>query len=159
MLEPEELNALLGDPTAHATLFTDERGFKQPRFQQLKALVLKDKFENAAVRFTLGMNGAGTGVQCEQVKIAKVTLEPMSGGLTALSCQVQAEPAAEMIGALVQFLSREISIEIIDAKRAEKAKKQGELPINTFGEGEQGEQGKAGTRRRKRKNADAETLQ
>lgn len=151
MLEAEEVNAFLGDPKAHETFFTEERGFIQPRFQQLRALTVKDKFEGAAVRLTLGMNGAGTGVQLEQATLASVTLEPLSGGLTELSLTVQATPTGPQIGDLVMHLSREVSVEILDAKRAEKSTKQGELPINTPAD-------KAKPKRRS-KNADAETLQ
>ena len=128
MLEPEELNALLEDPRAHDLLFVkDATGFVEPAFPQLNAFALRDKFEDALVQLHVGL--APTLIELKAVKLARVSLALQPGGLTAMSLQVQATPAPEIIGQLSAYMNHEISIEITDGKRAKKAEKQDELPL------------------------------
>lgn len=143
MLSPEESNALV--PYFTRAFFDDQKGHKVPSFPQLDAVRFREKFEEATVTISVGVNGSGKQLELEECTLAKLKLEPMSGGLTALSLVVQAE-MPDHIEELLQRLGGEVTIEIADAKVAEKkSSKQGELPINTFGEGEQPEgKGKSG---------------
>jgi hypothetical protein len=142
MIDANELNILLGDTGAHKALFRKGKNgsetIQEPAFRQLKSFVLKDKFEDANVLLTVGING--TEVELADVKLAKVTLAPQVGGLTELSLQVQATPDVEDIAEILQYLNGEEDVAIEFGKRAEKAaSKQKDLPINTFGDGEQPE--------------------
>jgi len=143
MLEPEELNALLEDPNAHKAFFAKAGNGKagkltEPMFRQLKAFVMRNKFEGGAV-LTFGLTERE--IDFGEVKLAKLTLEPMVGGLTSLSLQVQAHPDERGMGELMSFLNREIDAAIEIGARAEKGKRaQQDLPLSTFGEGEQTEE-------------------
>ncbi len=128
MLEPEELNALLEDPKAHGALFVkDDAGFSSPAFPQFHAFTLVDKFEDALVHLHVGMGP--TLIELEHSKLARVSLSPQPGGMTAMSVQVQSTPPSEKIGQLSAYMNHEISIEITDGKRAKKSGKQNELPL------------------------------
>jgi hypothetical protein len=141
MLDREELNALLGDPKAHGSLFRTQKSngeggkLLEPAFPQFKALAFKEHFEGATVRLVLGLND--TEVELEDCKIRRVTLEPQVGGMTVLACMLRAVPTGQQVATLFAFMNHDGAVEIADAKRAEKAKKQSDLPLNTFGEGEQ----------------------
>lgn len=129
MLEAEELNALLDNPEAHQRLFISKtHGFEEPAIPQFGSHRMADKFEGARVKLHLGVKP--TLLELEDVKLAKVTLEPKPGGMTAMSLQVQATPGTKAIGQISAFMNHEISIEITDAARAKKSAKQDELPLS-----------------------------
>jgi hypothetical protein len=152
MLQPNELNALLNEPFAHSALFDEKGTHKEPIFRQFKPFVMKDKFEDATVSIELGLKQELITLQ--NVKLAKLTLTPMVGGLTELSLQVQCTPDLDLgISTLLAFLNKDADVEITVGKKAADAKDQPQLPLNTFGEGEQSEKPK-GKRGRGRPRAD-----
>jgi hypothetical protein len=123
MLQAEELNALLGDQNAHKSLFAKAKGGapQEPLFRQLKPFVLRDRFEDGAVTLTLGLNG--DEIEFDDVTLARVTLEPRTGGLTELSVQVQCSPPVEDMARAIAFLNCDADAEIEFGKRAEPAKR------------------------------------
>ena len=156
-LDAEELGALLADPYAHRALFTKARGHDEPMFPQLEPFELTDKIEGASAVITLSSTGEGATIHLDDVKLKGLTLKPMSGGLTLLSLKIQAsgEDMASQVGELVAYLDRSVQIEIHGGERVKaKDKAQAELPINTFGEGEEPE----GKKRRGRKPKNGATL-
>lgn len=150
MLTKEELNALLEDPYAHDALFNHRSKGKvdEPVFRKFKPLVYREKFEEAQVLLTVGL-GADIEIEFKGVKLARVTLDPQVGGLTECSVQIQCTPSAETVAQLWPYMNREVDCELSFGKKAVKAEKQKELPLNTFGDGEAPEQGDKPKRRRK----------
>ena len=152
MLEKEELNAFLGDPYAYDALFNHHRSngkADEPIFKKFRPLVLRDKFEEGEVVFTVGMGSEE--IRLKGVKLAKVTLDPQVGGLTLLSVQVQCTPSTETIAKVLPYMNHEIEAEVTFGKKIAKSEKQRELPINGFGEGEQPEQGEGKPKSRGRR--------
>lgn len=141
MLSAEELNALLNDPKASAALFVRSNGsFAEPMFPQLKPLALKDAYEGATVRLTVGLKA--DELVLGDCKLRNIKLTPQAGGMTEMSLSVRARPNDdELIATLFRYMNHDEAVEIADAKVAEKGGKQKDLALNTFGEGEQGEQG------------------
>jgi hypothetical protein len=135
MLTAEEVDKLV--PFFTAAHFDEGKGMKVPTFPQLEPARLVYKFEAAKVRIVLGVNGNGTAIELEDCKLSKLRLHPMAGGLTELRLTVQTV-MPKHIERLLDRLSGEVSVEISDAQVAERneKEKQGELPINNFGEGE-----------------------
>jgi hypothetical protein len=84
-----------------------------------------------------GVNGSGKAIVLEDCKLKKLVFEPQPGGATLLALTVISE-APDALRRLADRLDGEIHIAIADAKRAEQDAKdaQGQLPINTFGDGE-----------------------
>lgn len=138
MLEREELNSLLADPYAHDALYNHRSKGKadEPVFRKFKPLVFREKFEEGGVTLYVGMGQ--TKIELKDVKLARVTLDPQVGGLTELSVQVQCTPKTDTIGELLGYMNHDVEVEISFGKRAEKSKKQQDLPINTFGANEPG---------------------
>lgn len=161
MLDERELNALLGDPYAHRALFTDKAGHKEPTLPQVEGFVLKAKIENVTVR--IGHNLLDTSDKDSRTltdcKLKGLTLEPMSGGATALSCKVQTsgDHVGSLVGALIAHLGQHVAIEFSEGAIAvDGDDTQLDLPVNNFGNGEEPETGEspAPTRRRGRKGAE-----
>jgi hypothetical protein len=138
MLEAEELNALLGDPSAHKSLFEKPKNGApvEPRFQRLKAFVLRDKFEGQAT-LSLGLNA--TEVDLGDVTFARITLEPQCGGMTEMSLQVQCAPPVETMAQVIAFLNDHVDVELNFGELIEQAKrKQKDLGLS-FGDGDSGD--------------------
>lgn len=137
MLEKEELNALLEDPYAHDALFNHRGGGKvdEPIFRKFRALQFKDKFEEGEAVITVGLGSEE--IRLKDVKLARVTLAPQVGGLTMLSVQVQCRPSTDTIAKVLPYMNHEVEAEVSFGKKVVKSEKQRELPINSFGEGEQ----------------------
>jgi hypothetical protein len=142
MLTKEELNALTGDPYMHDALFSHRSQGKldEPILRMFRPLVLREKFEQGQVLLTVGL-GADIEIELKDVKLARVTLEPQVGGLTACSVQVQCTPSAETVAQLWPYMGHDVDCELTFGKKATKSEKQRELPLNSFGEGEAPEQG------------------
>lgn len=155
MLDERELNALLNDPYAHRALFTDRKGHQEPSLPMIEAISVREKLEGATVTFVLGTAQAETVIG--DAKLKGLTLEPLSGGSTSLSLKIQVsgDPVPALVAALLQHLNGFVTVEIADAVAVEKkADKQRDLPINTFGEGEQPE-GESKPKRGRRRNGEA----
>jgi len=137
LLTAEELNALLDNPGAHERLFvqTSATSLPEPFFTRFAGgFTLADKFEGANVRIEYGLEP--NVIQLPDVKIAKVYLEPQTGGLTMVSLQIQASHDwSESAPELVACMNREIKIEITDAAIAKKTdKRQAQLPLGGGGD-------------------------
>lgn len=137
MLEREELNALLDDAYAHDALFNHRSQGKadEPIFRKFKPLVFRDKFEEGEITLHVGMGQEQ--IELKGVKLARVTLDPQVGGLTELSLQVQCNPSTDKIAQLFTYMNHDVELEISFGKKSEKGGKQKDLPLNTFGDGEQ----------------------
>lgn len=112
MLETSELNAFLQEPRAHDLLFTSPQpgALAQPIFGALKALRVKDKVEGVHVDLVLN---SSTTLKLAKCNIASIELEPQTGGLTSMSCQVQAMPKLDAsIARLLEKLDCEIEVSI-----------------------------------------------
>ncbi len=125
-LEADELNALMDDKHAHASLFKAANGkgkAAEPMFRQLKSFELVDKFENCAAAIGLGLSDIE--VEFEDVKIARVVLDPQVGGLTLMECTVQTEiEDTDDVARLLEHLQSEGSVAIlIGAKSIPKGAK------------------------------------
>jgi hypothetical protein len=132
MLTGTELNALLQEPYAHSALFnerTNPRALVEPLFKQLHPLKLKDKFEESSVTLVVGLNRKT--VTLNDVKLAKLTLQPLVGGLTALKLIVQCTPTLDDgITTLLAFMNHDADVEITIGERVAPAQKQSELPLS-----------------------------
>mgnify|MGYP000858370668 FL=1 len=138
MLDANELNVLLGEPHAHNALFNGGTSPPEPLLRMIRALKLKDKFEDCTVTLLLGLNLER--IELANVKLAKVELEPCVGGLTAASFAIQCAPRdLQFAPLLLSFMNHEADIELVLGKRADASKAQPELPLSTFGEGEEPE--------------------
>lgn len=125
LISGEELNALLGDPTANERLYAQGTDPLEPAFLQFDALVLKDKIEGARVALA-GSNGGGD-IVLNDCKLKSVTLELQVGGLTKLSCKAQCLPNLDhSINALFELMNHEIAVEIT----AEQHGAQQALPLS-----------------------------
>lgn len=125
-LEPDELNALMDDKHAHASLFKSANGkgkAAEPMFRQLKSFELVDKFENCAA--TIGLGLTDNEVEFEDVKLARITLDPQVGGLTLLEVTVQTEiEDTDDVARLLEHLQSEgTAALLIGAKQVPKGAK------------------------------------
>jgi hypothetical protein len=132
MLDANELNALLREPYAHRALFDQRRGVLcEPLFKHLKPLALADKIEGACISITHGV--AAEVLTLAAVKLAKIKLEPRVGGLTAMSCTVQALPELNAdMAHLLERLNAQVEVAIDGGEWGAQA----ELPLNQAGEDE-----------------------
>jgi hypothetical protein len=139
-LDKGELNALLGEQYAHQLLFSIREGHTSPVFGMLEPFRLKGKIEDVQVSIKLGLLDGADEIELTSAKLKGLTLEPQAGGLTLLGCKVQVsgDHVPSIAGTLLNFLNRVVTIELHggDATTS-KAEKQQDLPINTFGDGEQ----------------------
>jgi len=138
-LEREELNALLGDPSLHKALFTTMPGEStpQPVLRRFKPLQLADKFEGCTVTIIAGLSA--TSFMLDDVTIAKLKLEPQTGGLTAMSMQVQALAEDLDVTALLGWLNHDVDVEVQFGTVAKGKDKQQDLPLSTVGDNEEPE--------------------
>lgn len=144
-LDANELNSFLGEPTAHRALFNRKGSHDEPLFPQLEPFQLKDKIEGAHVELTLN----GETYAFSPCKLKGVTLQPMSGGVTLLSFKVQSsvDDMGDVVSNLVGHLDRTIEIAVSGGEAKPQDTKQQDLPINTFGDGEEPEAPKPRRRR------------
>lgn len=126
LLKPKELDALL--PHATAGLFTAEGTLPVPAFPQVKPLQLLQRFEGAQVTVAFGTTGDRTALVLHDVKLAKVRVEPLRGGESALAVQVQT-PLPDRMQELLERLGHEVHVAITGGKPAVKPEAQGALPL------------------------------
>lgn len=139
MLQDAELNALLEDKHAHNALYEKRSGKPdRPLFPLIETLALSGKYEgNVALIF--GPNQVD--LELEGVTVSKIRLKRLEGGLTQMSCSIScSENTESFIGKLTGRMNGNLNVELDIGEPIEaKAKSaQADLPINTFGEGEQG---------------------
>jgi hypothetical protein len=126
LLGQEELDAIL--PHASSCWFTSEDGFDIPAFPELRPLRLVHKFEGAKVVLSFGTDGSNRPLELDGVTIAKVTLEPLRGGETALSLQVQTLLPSRM-QELLERLGHTVHLAILEATAKDASDGQGSLPL------------------------------
>lgn len=137
MLDPEELAWILREPLAHRALFNKVRGgIQEPLLKHIKPVVLADKIEKATITITHGVSAEELCLT--PVNLAKIKLEPRAGGLTAMSCTVQAVPDLDdsAIAHLLERLNSAVEVEIDGGGFG----KQKELELHEREEDEDGEE-------------------
>ena len=127
MLDKDELNELLDDKYAHNALFDTKGKLHEPMFKQLRAFVLRDKFEKSMVRFYLGLTNET--IELKGCKLSKLHIEPTTGGLTELTLQVHCSPDADQMGKLFTAQDSNQSVSIRFGAAEKKKKDQPELPL------------------------------
>lgn len=134
MLDADELNALLDTDAAIVDHHAYDRLFvagdlPEPAFRDI-SLAVPTKFEKSSITLKLG-NLAEDVLKFGGAKIAKIVLSPQTGGLTALSLQVQANPEAPQLASLYVHMGKDVSATIRFGKEQVKATKdQPELPLS-----------------------------
>lgn len=153
MLDEKQLNSLLGDDVAHPAIFNvrAKDRLPEPLFPQLEAFRLKDKFEGCTAKLKLH-RGSDDIIELADVKFAKVRIEPQVGGLTLCTFTIQCTPEGRVMGKIFDRIDSEIDGSFTFGPREEKDDRQGELAINSFGEGEEGDEKPA--RRGRKSNGD-----
>lgn len=142
MLTREELCVVLQDEAAFDSLFTTSRGSQhEPRFQNIKALQMDSKLEDAKVTLVLDDDAP---LIFKPAKISKITLEPQIGGLTAMSCTVQGNPSDHLD--VIGMLNSKCRVTILNAKMGEKPEGEPELPMEHKDQAERKPKGKNRTR-------------
>ena len=133
LLDPEELNDLLGDKYAHRALFDTKGNVATPMLPMLAAMSLTHDLDEATV--TLHLAG-GTELEYEKVRLKGLRIEPVHGGETGLTFKLQIRPKTPQYAKLINAQVSEIQLTIADAKVAEKGKdKQQQLDLGEEGEG------------------------
>lgn len=130
MLEKDDLNALLHEKHAHAALFNQAKAGSiiEPVFKWFAPFSFTEKFIDCSAALYLGLNGEAH--ELEDVTLAKLVLEPLSGGQTALTITLQHSlEDAEILATLGEQLGRECSVAITFGKVDEAEKKQAKLPL------------------------------
>lgn len=144
LLEKDELNELFGALT-YESLFNEQGAGKAPQ-------VLHPKFgprtysekHKGSVAIVLGPNQKD--IELDDVKLTNIKIEPLEGGLTKLTLQVQvSEDVEKFVNKLVARQGTEIEAEIGfgDTVQREKSK-QKELPMDHAGATAKGKDEKAG---------------
>lgn len=124
-LDEAELCEVLQNAGAHEALFTLERGSAaEPRFQNLKAFGITDKFQGAKVTITVDDKDP---LILKPAKVSKIHLEPQIGGLTAMSCTIQGNPGDHTD--VLEMLNAKCRISIVGGQMVEREKDQPELDL------------------------------
>ncbi len=133
MLTGEELNALLGESHAHDALFNFAAGKPpEPLLPTLAGFRVKGKFEESSVDIEVGLKAEL--ISLKNVKLSKVTLEPQTGGLTAMAVTVQCTPELDDgVTHLLAFLNAAAHVSVSFGKSDEAEKTQGNLPLEPEG--------------------------
>lgn len=131
VLEKDDLNALLAEKHAHAALFNQAKAgaLIEPVFKRFAPFAFTEKFVDCAATLYLGLGAQA--FELEDVKLASIKLECVSGGQTMLSLTLQHElDDSEILASLADQLGRECSVEITFGKLDEAEKRQGKLALN-----------------------------
>lgn len=131
MLTEHELNALLGEPHAWASLYNDSPEGAVPFLKCFKSLEFNKPIEDAHVSVLFGLD---TVFDFAGVQLSKIKLSLCEGGLTALSCKVRTAPTLdETLGQFFEQIGCPIDCEVVLIP----PNVQQDLPLNTHGLGEQ----------------------
>lgn len=140
-LDAQELNVLLQEPHAHASLYNHTRDGIRPFLKCFKALELDGAIEGAFVSLSWISSTVDFKFASAKLTAVKLTLGA-DEGKTLMRCKVTVEPTLdESLAELVAQMGKAVAIEL----RGEPPGAQQDLALNTHGEGEQPE-----TRRRGR---------
>lgn len=128
LLDPEELNTLLGDKYKHRALFDTKGDVATPMFPEFSGFSLKNDLEGATVTLHLGVGDYE--IEFEDCNLKGIVLSPVHGGETETSFKLQCNPQNKHITKLLDAQNTELKVTIADAKVAEKrSRKQRELPL------------------------------
>lgn len=133
MLERPELDELLGEG-AYVRLFdAGNPNLAEPAFRDIKAIVISRKYEGGSVTLVIGTDE--TKIKIGGAKLNKITLSPQTGGLTALSLQVQCNPDAATMATLFERMGMPCDASIrFGREQAKPVKPQPELPLDHAGD-------------------------
>lgn len=116
-LSKDELEELLGLGRWECLFFLRKGDdYPLPFLDCLKTLAFKHKFENAEVALLLGLNR--TRLALPHVKLSKIKLDPMPGGLTSMQLTVHCTPemdkstSEKALSLLFAFLDQEVEVDI-----------------------------------------------
>jgi len=130
-----ELNSITGEPHAHRALFDKSKSPVEPIFRGFKAFALKDKFEDCTAELLLGLGREP--LRLTGCKVARVKLEPLTGGMTGMDFLIQLTPDLAIMPTLMAHMGHEIELSIDVGKRVEKTdSRQQKLGLKE-GEGEE----------------------
>jgi hypothetical protein len=111
MLDELELGEIMREPRAADALFNKGNGAAVPFFRHIKPIALDEKIEGASITITHSIGNES--IRLVNVKLAKIKLEPCTGGMTAMDCTVQCTPdlnedVAHLLGKLNAIVDVEI---------------------------------------------------
>ncbi|HLF10088.1 MAG TPA: hypothetical protein VJA26_02645 [Gammaproteobacteria bacterium] len=135
LLDRDEVDALLGEGSHEALYVTNGKNTPpEPRFREFKPFALLHKFEKS--RVALEIDGIKDEVVFDDIKLARLRIEPKTGGLTALGFSVQCTPSSDIMAQLYDHLDREVKAKVRFGKLVERDDgKQKELGLNGGGNG------------------------
>ena len=125
ILSVEELCAITDEESAGEGLFKMEEDQYVPRFLCFGPLQVSHKFENATVKMTGGV----PVTTYKNGKIKSITLQPVGGGMTEMSCTLQVnpengDPSAQML------INAKVSVTIKAELEEDEAENEPELPLD-----------------------------
>lgn len=129
MLDREELGKLLGDEHAWRGMFNQKGKVYEPLFPQLADYRLLFSFEKCSVTLWLGLADERESERFNDVKLKSVVLAPQTGGMTAVSVQMQCRPDADQLAKLYCHLETDAHCSMRFGKVADKVKEQPQLPL------------------------------
>lgn len=142
VLTPEEFNAIACHPGAYHGLFDTSSNPPQFAYPGLTpVLSLAETIKGCEVTLRLGLEQFELKLVGCNVKGGVIEL---ASGVAALSCKVQheGELTGEQLLKLRAAKNKSVDVEIVLGAADAEDDAQGDLPLNSFGEGEQPEGGK-----------------
>jgi|ERR1700728_3876427 hypothetical protein len=133
-LSREELQALFDDKTVWDSWFDLRKGDKLPEpagwVKECKAFARGDKFKDSQAILYVGLKPEV--ITLVNVKLSKLKLKPLVGGLTALSLTIQCTPEMEKAAKVFDHLDHTayIALEIGERDDSKAVKNQPELPMD-----------------------------
>lgn len=144
-LDETDLGAFTGEAHAYRSLYNTGGAQAEPYLACFKAYAFHEDIDNAAV--TVRLHG-GTEYKFTGCKLTKIKLRPTSGGVTMVSCKVEATPALDAsLAELVANFGEIIDVEMHGTQPSDQQDLVTEA--NKFGEGEQSQEPKKRGRPRK----------
>lgn len=137
-LDAQELNVLLQEPHAHASLYNHTRDGIRPFLKCFKALELEGSIEGAYVALSWISASVDFKFTTAKLSAVKLTLGP-DEGKTFMRAKVTVEPTLdESLAELVAHMGHPVTVEL----RGEPPGAQQDLALNTHGTGEQNDKPK-----------------
>lgn len=137
-LDAQELNVLLAEPHAHASLYNHTRDGIRPFLKCFKALELEGAIEGAYVSVSWLSASVDFRFTAAKLTAVKLTLGA-DEGKTFMRAKVTVEPTLdESLAELVAQMGKAVVIEL----RGEPPGAQKDLPLNSHGTGEQPDEAK-----------------
>jgi hypothetical protein len=142
MLSKAELNAFMRDPLCWQSWYDTSKGNRAAEPMPWwggESFSLAESFEadegsvivsgDKALEFKSSGDPKGDDYRAGIV-ISKINLQPRTGGLTELSCSIYVRPGLGKTNLVLQdHQHREVKLTLIDAKVAEREKRQPQLPL------------------------------